>query len=756
MPRASICCSVLNQSDLLTWMIDSVRKQTFTDWELIIIDDGSTENIQSVVASFNDPRITLERFPENKGIPWGINRAFEMASGDYVQALAADETIIPTKLEDQVAYLDANRSIEAIWGLPNHTPQGMMQNPPLGERPEWEQYHLGAHNRSNEAWVKTLLELDNVPLGSASCLFRRGLLTSVGYFDTTLTAFSDHEWFTRFFHQGHSGRVLPYRWSTCQPIPSSVSVGITKAEVERQLAYVRAKNPLRLPAVQRTVTVAIPCFNMSHWIGDTLKSLFAQTVQPMEILIVDDCSTDNLSEVLETFNDPRIRYFKMEENQGNIAANNFMLLQAKGAFIVVSSADDTVEPDFIEKALKEFEANPWLEFVSSLTDFVDASGTFITDEMKAANPIYTALMNIKPAFNAPRRDLLNALYQGNHYFGIGMYRTQAVKDVGGWKKSCEVIADYEMYLALLQRGEIKVIEEKLTHTRIHDKNLSNLSVNKPKTPLGQLYNIARKPYYPPKMKVIIATPFYEMKAFSPYVSSLAGTIKLLTMLGIEHEFWELSGDSYVHRARNTICTKFLEDYNATDLFFIDSDMSWNADAFIRMLLLPEGVVGAAYPTKNMWQSWTSSPEVKIEDGRAHPVGRILQDGSALIVADTLATGFMRIKRSVLEEFRDKNPDMRYFEPCADQSAPERQYIEFFSCGKHEDGLWYGEDRMFCKRLKEMGTSLHIYPNVTIHHYGVKGWEGNYDKFLRGVKDYNDQQPVKANDDNGARGSSPVV
>jgi hypothetical protein len=133
----------------------------------------------------------------------------------------------------------------------------------------------------------------------------------------------------------------------------------------------------------------------------------------------------------------------------------------------------------------------------------------------------------------------------------------------------------------------------------------------------------------------------------------------------------------------------------------------------------------------MWDSWTSHPIIKEENGKFHPIGRPLQDGSALISAETLATGFMRIKRGVLELYRDQNPEMRYNEPCADQSAPERQYIEFFSCGKHTDGLWYGEDRMFCKRLKEMGLELYIYPNATITHFGVKGWSGNYDKHLKG-------------------------
>jgi len=297
---------------------------------------------------------------------------------------------------------------------------------------------------------------------------------------------------------------------------------------------------------------------------------------------------------------------------------------------------------------------------------------------------------------------------------------------------------------LLQRGNIRVIEEPLTHTRMHDSNLSNLTVNKTKKSLSELYRLAKTPYYAPRMKVIIATPFYEMKGWSPYISSLVSTIKLLTMLGIEHEFWELAGDSYVARARNTLCTKFLADAEATDLFFIDSDMTWGAEAFVRMLLLPEQIVGAAYPAKNMWETWTSHPQLKEENGHVHPVGRMLQDGSALLAADTVATGFMRIKRSALEQFRDHYPAMRYKEPGADQANPDREYIEFFAT-RIDNGLWYGEDRMFCKMWKDMGQEMFIYPNVTISHFGVKGWSGNYDQFLR-----------KQKDGNGAGRSSPGI
>lgn len=727
MPRVSVCCSVLNQRDYFREMLASVVVQSFKDWELIVVDDGSTDDILAVIKEFDDKRIRYYRFDENRGIPHGINHAFSEANGDYIQPLAADELLTPDKLKEQVEYLDEHKDIDCIWGLPG--------NGEVGKRPEWEQCKLRAHNRSRAQWLRTLLLVDNVPIGGASMLCRQEVFKELGYFDTNLCTFSDHEWFVRFFEANKKGLILPYRWALSRPNPNGVSnvASLDQARFARELAYVREKHKIPVPPVEPTVTVGIAIYNMAHYLPDALQSIFEQTLQPTEIMILDDCSTDNVAEVVASYKDPRIKFFRFDENQGNMRAQNAMLAQASGMFYVPFAADDKLDKTNLERCVAEFRKNPWLEFCASQTDFINAEGETIVEPKK---PFEYGAMGIPKPTNQPRERMLAQLYYSNIYFGVGMYRTATLRELGGWDKSNGVLADYEMYLRLLQRENIHVIEEPLTHTRLHDSNMSNLGVNKPGEgkSLSQLYQYAKRNYYAPRMKVIIATPFYEMKAWCPYVSSLASTIKILSQLGIEHEFWELSGDSYVARARNTICTKFLEDAEATDLFFIDSDMSWEPEAFVRMLLLPEGIVGASYPTKNMWEQWTSLPILKEQEGRHHPIGRTLQDGSALCAAETLATGFCRIKRSVLERFLEKYPQARYKEPGADQSRPDREYGEFFATGREPDGLWYGEDRMFCKRLREMGEELYIYPNVTIGHFGVKGWTGNFDKFLRGKKD----------------------
>lgn len=721
----SVCTQVKNQSSFLKRMIESVRAQTFEEWELVLVDDGSTEDIEGLVTSFNDPRLRYFKFEENRGIPHGFNFAFEQSLGKYIQPLSADEWIEKDKFKVQVEYLESHPNIGCVWGLPGKGP--------MGERPTWEQYALKAHNRSREAWVRTLLNLENIPIGGASMLMRRSVYEDIGGFDPNVFGPSDLEWFVRFFKK-HDGVILPYRWADADQPPERLTAP-SQENAERflkDMAYVRRKHSLDLPPTSGKVTVGIPCFNMAHFISDALNSILNQTYQDLEILILDDASTDNLTEVLKAFKDPRIKLFKFDENRGTVAAINQMAARAEGLFYVSLAADDKIEPTFIERCLKEFHNDPWLEFVASQTDFINEKGEPFAED----HPF----KSIPKAVNKPQNLWLQHMYYSNVYFGVGMYRTKTLKEVGGWGNH-GVITDYEMYLKLLHRENIKIIEESLTHTRIHGENKSLLKPEEAKK-LKQRYHDARLPYYQPRLKVIISTPFYEMRGFSPYIFSLVYSTKLLTMLGVDWEWWELSGDSYVDRAKNTITNKFLEDPDATDLFIIDSDMQWNPDAIVKILQLPEPIIMGSYPQKNSWDKWTSIPHLKEENGKHHPIGRILADGSALIQAEFISGGFIRIKRAVLEKFKEHYKDFTYMDSSADPSCPERIYTEFYTC-ERENGLRWGEDRVFGKRMKAMGVESFIYPNINFGHYGIKGWMGNYDTFLRKQKDANSQQPDHA-------------
>lgn len=99
------------------------------------------------------------------------------------------------------------------------------------------------------------------------------------------------------------------------------------------------------------ISIITPVYNSDKYIGETIKSVLQQTHQNWEMLIVDDCSIDNTEQVVKTFGDERIFYYKMESNQGAAVARNKALEKSKGTFIAFLDADDMWKPEKLSKQL---------------------------------------------------------------------------------------------------------------------------------------------------------------------------------------------------------------------------------------------------------------------------------------------------------------------------------------------------------------------------------------------------------------------
>lgn len=108
MPRVSVIIPVYNRAIFVGAAIESILAQTFADFELIVIDDGSTDATPDMVRSFADPRIRLVGHECNLGIPAARNSGLAAARGRYVATLDSDDVAHPKRLERQVAFLDAH------------------------------------------------------------------------------------------------------------------------------------------------------------------------------------------------------------------------------------------------------------------------------------------------------------------------------------------------------------------------------------------------------------------------------------------------------------------------------------------------------------------------------------------------------------------------------------------------------------------------------------------------------------------------
>ncbi|WP_243371789.1 glycosyltransferase [Geotalea sp. SG265] len=110
-PKVSVVMPVFNGARYLGEAIQSVLDQTFTDFELIIIDDGSCDNSYCIASTFSDIRIRLVRHSKNMGVVAALNHGFMLARGELIARMDADDICLPQRLSRQVSFMEHNSAV---------------------------------------------------------------------------------------------------------------------------------------------------------------------------------------------------------------------------------------------------------------------------------------------------------------------------------------------------------------------------------------------------------------------------------------------------------------------------------------------------------------------------------------------------------------------------------------------------------------------------------------------------------------------
>jgi glycosyltransferase involved in cell wall biosynthesis len=113
-PRVSVLMTVYNGAQFLRESIDSILAQTFPDWEMIAVDDGSSDASPSILANYADPRVRVFQLPKNIGRTPALRHAFDQVRGEYIAVLDQDDVSHPERLERQVAFLDNHPDVVLV------------------------------------------------------------------------------------------------------------------------------------------------------------------------------------------------------------------------------------------------------------------------------------------------------------------------------------------------------------------------------------------------------------------------------------------------------------------------------------------------------------------------------------------------------------------------------------------------------------------------------------------------------------------
>lgn len=190
-PKITILMATWNRANLIDRTIESAREQTFLDWELIIADDGSTDNTPSVVEGWQkkEPRIVYTRRETNEGISKNYNRGFKIAKGEYIAMLDDDDPWCdPKKLEKQLAFLEKNKEYVGCGG-------GVIV---VGERGK-ELYRYLKPWTDQE--IRRYMLFSN-PMANSTTFFRKGAGEKVGWYDETTRYAGDRDFWLKMGRVG--------------------------------------------------------------------------------------------------------------------------------------------------------------------------------------------------------------------------------------------------------------------------------------------------------------------------------------------------------------------------------------------------------------------------------------------------------------------------------------------------------------------------------------------------------------------------
>jgi len=188
MPKVSVCIPTYNSASYLPQAIESVLQQDFTDLELVIADDASTDRTPELCLSMSDPRIRYIRYEENAGQAGNFNRSFKEAKGEYITLLSADDYFLPGLLKDRVARLDHHPEAGFVVGALQMIDAEGRAMPSASKWPKDRFFERGE-------FLETLLF--GAVVNTLSLVVRRECLERVGLFNTSLTWGHDWEWILR-------------------------------------------------------------------------------------------------------------------------------------------------------------------------------------------------------------------------------------------------------------------------------------------------------------------------------------------------------------------------------------------------------------------------------------------------------------------------------------------------------------------------------------------------------------------------------
>jgi glycosyltransferase involved in cell wall biosynthesis len=219
-----------------------------------------------------------------------------------------------------------------------------------------------------------------------------------------------------------------------------------------------------------TISVGMPTYNRAYVIGDALASCLAQSYADFEVIIVDDGSRDDTSDVVAQFRDPRIRYIRNEQNRGVAAARNIFVREARGELISFLDSDDLWKPSKLEKEVAFLERHPEAGAVFEDLEKQD-NGTFIAS-FQRETPYFSIMLaerSYPHEIVFTQREMYLCLLREVCIKPTALtMRAQVIRDTGRFDENWRAGSDWEFLFRASRLCRFGYIDEPLAVLRLQN------------------------------------------------------------------------------------------------------------------------------------------------------------------------------------------------------------------------------------------------------------------------------------------------
>jgi GT2 family glycosyltransferase/Flp pilus assembly protein TadD len=436
-PKVSVIIPCYNYGRYLTEAVSSVIGQTFQDFEIIIVNDGSTDNSREVAEKLiaENPRHRIRLInQENSGQPAiSRNNAIRVSQGRYIICLDADDMIATNMIEECLVLLESHPEIAIAYTdrLDFDGFEGVVQ--------------AGEYDFSRLIYANHI---------SYCALYRKEVWERVGGYRDNVKAVEDWDFWIASGALGYYGKRIPLPLFKYRRHNAGIFQDALK-DFGRKHAQIIINNPaLYDPALIAQaekllgstvnvsscplVTVIVPTYNRPHMLINALKSIFGQTYQSYEVIVVNDGGSD-VRDLFEGLPSDSIRYLQHETNRGLPAARNTGIKAARGKYIAYLDDDDLFYPDHLETLVY------FLESAEHVVAYTDAHRTF---QERQNGKYVTSKKDVPYSINFDYELILK-----ENFIPVLciMHRKSCVESVGLFDETLQSHEDWDLWMRMSRR-----------------------------------------------------------------------------------------------------------------------------------------------------------------------------------------------------------------------------------------------------------------------------------------------------------------